>query len=82
MDWPTAVFACFSLVVVVGFVGFLVVYLKEYKREDMKFKELVKMREQQSKMEKEHPPVMYVVTPPAPKKKAPAPPTINKKNIN
>jgi len=83
MNWPTVVFACFSLFVIAAFAAFMIVYLKEYKREDNAIKEIMKLRDQQVKAEKEHQPIMYVVSPPAPpKKKVPAPPAPNKKNIN
>lgn len=65
MTWPLAIFGCFSVLIFALLFFFLVVYIKEYIREEKAIKEFTKFREQQAKIEKD----LMLVMPPAPPKK-------------
>lgn len=80
MTWPFAIFASFSVLVISVLVFLLIIYFKEYKREEKLIKQLGSMKEE------DFLPPIYVMAPPA-KKSAPEPQVYhktdkNKKNIN
>lgn len=88
MSWALAIFLCFSISVISVFTFLLVVYIKEYNREEQTIKEMMKAKDNFNKMMKDAPPLYYIATPPT-KKKVAAPPAQqvvksdkNKKDIN
>jgi hypothetical protein len=74
MTWPFAVFAIFSVLFISSLLFLLVIYLKEYAREEKLVEQLTKA---QLKLEKEFgnmPIYILPAEPPAPKKKKTAAP--------
>jgi hypothetical protein len=76
MSWPVAIFACFCVLVIFVFLFLLIVYSKEYTREEKLLKEFSKSKQPGSD-------AIYIIQP-QPKKKAAAFPKVekNKKDIN
>jgi hypothetical protein len=89
MSWPLAIFGCFSVLVVSVFLFLLVVYIKEYSREERLLKQFAKSR----RMEQDLSMPVYIMPVAAPPKKTTSapdtekktklpPPLKNKKDVN
>lgn len=67
MNFPLAMFSCFSVLVFFIFAFLLIVYTKELNREEKTVKEMIKAQKQQFKVDHEQ--LLYLLTPPPQQKK-------------